>query len=86
MTAKIVTVGQAATGKVVSTVDSHANAIPAGATVLASSGPKPTPQNGLPFFTPTVPVHVDVSGEVYFYVNNLWIKPDGTVVSDLRAR
>ncbi len=77
MSAKIVS-GPSTTGNpTTQTSDVHHNAVPTGATVLGSSGPKPTTANGLTFFTPTVPVHIDQAGQAYFYVNNTWIRPDG---------
>jgi hypothetical protein len=60
------------------TSDANVTAIPAGAIVLASSGMMPTVANGLAFFTPSVPVHLDQSGQVYFYVGEVWLRPDGT--------
>ena len=81
MPAKIVS-GPSTTGNsTTQTSDVHHNAVPAGATVLGSSGVKPTTANGMPFFTPTVPVHIDQAGQAYFYVNNVWIRPNGSVAA-----
>ena len=79
MTTKIVAGPVTAVSKpVTQTSDVNNNAVPAGAAVLGSSGgQKPSLTNGQPFVTPTVPVHIDPSHQVYFYVNNQWVKPDG---------
>ena len=56
--------------------------VPPGATVLCSSQVKPSLANGLPFITPTVPAHVDQSGNVLFYVNGNWISAGAGITNN----
>lgn len=59
--------------------DVNSDAVPSGAAILGSSGPKPSGPNGLAFVTPTVPVHIDATNTVWFFVNNQWFQANNAL-------